>query len=162
MRTKTHKGKFEAQRHMTIETLAYFGLIARKNERTCAYIEQRRARLLSVFREKNPNAALEGVDRFSVQDESLFGFSVAMNGNNLAQAVEEIERTGCVRGVDFVVTSHVEGVLDRPLPTWLSVERRPVTFTPEQISTMNPKLREVVERQAPRMASFYTYVSEVQ
>jgi len=76
---------------MTIETPAYFGLITRKNERTCAYIEQRRARMLSVFQEKNPNATLEGVDRFSVQDESLFGFSVAMNGNNLAQAIEEIE-----------------------------------------------------------------------
>jgi len=41
---------------MTIETPTYFGLIMRKNERTCAYIEQRRARLLSVFREKNPMA----------------------------------------------------------------------------------------------------------
>jgi hypothetical protein len=147
---------------MTIETPAYFGLITRKNERTCAYIEQRRARLLSAFREKNPGATLEGVDRFSVQDESLFGFSVAMNGNNLAQAIEEIERAGCVRGVDFVVTDHFEGVLDKPLPNWLSVEQRPVTFTPEQLSKMNPKLREVVERQAPRMASFYTYVSEAQ
>jgi hypothetical protein len=147
---------------MTIETPAYFGLIARKNERTRAYIEQRRARLLSVFREKDPSATFEGVDRFSVQDESLFGFSVAMNGNNLAQAMEEIERAGCVRGVDFVVTSHFEGVLDRPLPNWLSVEQRPVTFTAEQLSTMAPKLREVVERQVPRMASFYTYVSEAQ
>ena len=107
---------------------------------------------------KNPSGALEGVDRFSAQDESLFGFSVAMNGNNLAEAVEEIERAGCVRGVDFVVTSHFEGVLDEPLPNWLSVEQRPVTFTPEQLSTMIPKLREVVERQAPRMASFYTYI----
>jgi hypothetical protein len=143
---------------MTIETAAYFGLITRKNERTCAYIEQRRARALSVFREKNPSGTLEGVDRFSVQDESLFGFSVAMNGNDFAQAIEEIERAGCVRGVDFVVTSHFEGVLDKPLPNWLSVEQRPVTFTLEQLSTMNPKLRELVERQAPRMASFYTYV----
>src|SRR5271167_4773546 len=141
---------------MTIETPAYFGLITRNNERTCAYIELRRARLLSVFGENNRSGALEGVDRFSVQDESLFGFSVAMNGNNLAQAIEEIERAGCVRGVDFVVTSHFEGVLDKPLPNWLSVEQRPVTFTPEQLSTMNPKLREVAERQAPRMASFYT------
>jgi hypothetical protein len=82
---------------MTIETPAYFGLITRKNARTCAYIEERRARLLSVFREKNPSATLEDVDRFSLQDESLFGFSVAMNGNNLAQAIEEIERAGCVR-----------------------------------------------------------------
>jgi hypothetical protein len=147
---------------MTIETPAYFGLITRKNERTCAYIEQRRARLLSVFREKNPSATLEDIDRFSLQDESLFGFSVAMNGNNLAQAIEEIERAACVRGVDFVVTSHFEGVLDKPLPNWLSVEQRPVTFTPEQLSTMDPKLREVVERQVPQMASFYTYVSEAQ
>ncbi|HEY2533562.1 MAG TPA: hypothetical protein VGJ20_37475 [Xanthobacteraceae bacterium] len=144
---------------MTIETPAYFGLIARKNERTCAYIEQRRARLLSVFREKNLGGTLEGVDRFSVQDESLFGLSVAMNGNNLAQAIEEIERAGCVRGVDFVVTSHFEGVLDKPFPNWLSVEKRPVTFIPEQLSTMDPKLREVVERQPPRMASFYTFVA---
>jgi len=143
---------------MTIETPAYFGLIARNNERTCAYIEQRRARLLSVFREQNPGGTLEGVDRFSAQDESLFGFSVAMNGNNLAEAVEEIERAGCVRGVDFVVTSHFEGVLDKPFPNWLSVEQRPETFTPEQLSTMDPKLRKLVERQAPRMASFYTYV----
>jgi hypothetical protein len=148
----------QGQRHMTIETPSYFGLIARKNERTCAYIEQWRALLLSVFRERNPSATLEGVDRFSVQDDSLFGFSVAMNGNNLAQAIEGIERAGCVRGVDFVVTSHVEGVPDKPLPNWLSVEQRPVTFTPEQLSAMNPSLREVVERQAPRMASFYTYV----
>ena len=147
---------------MTIETPAYFGLITRKNVRTCAYIEERRARLLSVFREKNPSATLEDVDRFSLQDESLFGFSVAMNGNNLAQAIEEIERAGCVRGVDFVVTSHFEGVLDKPLPNWLSVEQRPVTFTPEQLSTMDRKLREVVERQDPRMASFYTYVLEAQ
>ena len=117
-------------------------------------------RLVAVFREKDPSATLEGVDRFSAQDESLFGFSVAMNGNNLAQAMEEIERAGCVRGVDFVVTSHFEGVLDKPLPNWLSVEQRPVKFTSEQLSTMDPKLREVVERQAPRMASFYTYVSE--
>jgi hypothetical protein len=107
---------------MTIETPAYFGLIARKNERTCAYIEQRKARLSSVFREKNLSGTLEGVDRFCVQDESLFGFSVAMNGNNLAQAIEAIERAGCVRGVDFVVISHFEGVLDKPLPNWLSVE----------------------------------------
>jgi len=76
---------------MTMETPAYFGLITCKNERTCAYIEKRRARLLSVFREKNPGATLEGVDRFSVQDESLFGFSVAMYGNNLAQVIEEID-----------------------------------------------------------------------
>jgi hypothetical protein len=109
---------------MTIETPAYFGIITRKNERTFAYIEQRTARLLSMFQEKNPGTTSEGVD--------------------------------------FVVTSHFEGVLDKPLPNWLSVEQRPVTFTPEQLSTMNPKLREVVERQAPRMASFYTYVSEVQ
>jgi uncharacterized protein YpbB len=143
---------------MTIETPAYFGLIARKNERTCAYIEQRRARLRSVVAEKNPGETLEGIDRFSVQDESLFGFSVAMNRNNLEQAIEEIERAGCVRGVDFAVTSHFEGVLDKPLPSWLSVEQRPVTFTPEQLSKMKPKLREVVERQAPRMVSFYTYV----
>jgi hypothetical protein len=143
---------------MTIETPAYFGLITRKNQRTCAYIEQRRARLLSVFQEKDPSATSAEVDRFSAQDESLFGFSVAMNGNNLAEAVEEIERAGCVRGVDFVVTSHFEGVLDKPFPSWLSVEQRPVTFTPEQLSTMDPKLRELVERQAPRMASFYTYV----
>jgi hypothetical protein len=145
---------------MTIETPAYFGLIARNNDRTCAYIEQRRARLLSAFREKDSNATLESVDRFSVQDESLFGFSVAMNVNNLSQAIKEIERAGCVRGVDFVVTSNLEGVLDKPLPNWLSVEQRPVTFTPEQLSAINPKLREIVERQTPQTVSFYEYVSE--
>jgi len=142
---------------MTIETPAYFGLIVRKSERTLAHIDQRRSRLLSAFREKNPNATLEDVDRFSVQDEFLFAFSVAMNGNNLAQAIEEIERAGCVRGVDFVVTSHFEGVLDKPLPNWLSVEDRPVTFTPEQLSQMNPTLRQAVERQPPRMVSFYSF-----
>ena len=141
------------QGHMTIETPAYFGLIARKNERTCAYIQQRTARLLS----KNPGTTSEGFDRFSMQDDFLFGFSVAMNANNLAQAIEEIERAGCIRGVDFVVTSRIEGVVDTPLPNWLSVEQRPVAFTAEQLSTMNPPLRELVERQAPQMASFYTF-----
>jgi hypothetical protein len=104
---------------MAIEAPAFFGLIARKNERTCAYIEQRRARLMSAFREKNPNATLEDVDRFSVHDEFLFAFSVAMNGNNLAQAIEEIERAGCARGVDFVVTSHFEPWRPlQPPPRW--------------------------------------------
>jgi hypothetical protein len=68
---------------MKIETPSYFGLIARKNERTRAYIEQRRARLSSVFREEDPSATLESVDRFSVQDESLFGFSVAHCENSV-------------------------------------------------------------------------------
>jgi hypothetical protein len=36
---------------MAIATPAFFGLIARKNERTCAYLEQRRARLMSAFRQ---------------------------------------------------------------------------------------------------------------
>jgi hypothetical protein len=141
-----------------IETPAFFGLIARRNERTCAYIEQRRARLMSVFRKRNPSATLEEVDRFSVHDEFLFGLSVAMNGNDLARAIEEIERAGCVRCVDFVVTSHVDGVLDKPLPNWLSVEIRPVTLTPEQLSEMNPMIREAVARQPPRMAWYYTFV----
>lgn len=143
---------------MTVEAPAFFGVIARKNERTLAYIEQRTSRLMSVFREKNPNATLEDVDRFSVHDEFLVAFSVAMNGNNLAQGIAEMERAGCVRGVDFVVTSHFEGVLDKPLPNWLSVEKRPVTLTPEQLSNMNPMLREAIERQPPRTASFYTFV----
>jgi hypothetical protein len=93
-----------------------------------------------------------------VHDEHLFAFSVAMNGNNLAQAIEEIERAGCVRGVDFVVTSHFEGVLDKPLPNWLSVEKRPVTLTPEQLSKMSPMVREAIERQPPQVASYYTFV----
>jgi hypothetical protein len=143
---------------MAIETPGFFGLIARKNERTCAYLEQRSARLLSVFRKKNPGATLEEVDRFSVQDEFLFGFSVAMNGNDLARAIEEIEQAGCVRGVDFVVTSHFDGVLDKPLPKWLSVEGRPVTPTPDELSKMSPIVREAIERQPPQMASFYTFV----
>ncbi len=143
---------------MAIEPPAFFGLIARKNERTCAYIEQRRGRLISAFREKNPNATSEDVDRFSVHDEFLFAFSVAMNGNNLAQAIEEIERAGCVRGVDFVVTSHFEGVLDKPLPKWLSVEKRLVTPTPEQRSKMSRMVREAIERQPPQMTSYYTFV----
>jgi hypothetical protein len=147
---------------MAIETPAFFGLIARKNERTCAYIEQRRARLMSVFQKMGPNALLENIDRFSMHDEFLFAFSVAMNSNNLAQVIEEIERAGCVRGVDFVVTSHFDGVLDEPLPKWLSVENRPVTLTPEQLSKMNPKLRGAIEQQPPRMASFYTFVPEGQ
>jgi hypothetical protein len=147
---------------LAIETPAFFGLIARKNERTCAYIEQRRARLMSALRQNDPNATVEGVDRFSVHDEFLFGLSVAMNGNDLARAIEEIERAGCVRGVDFVVTSHFDGVLDKPLPNWLSVENRPVTVTPEHLSAMNPMVREAIERQPPRMASYYFFVPEGQ
>lgn len=44
---------------MTVETPAFFGLVLRKNERTCAYIGQRRSRLISAFREKHPDATLE-------------------------------------------------------------------------------------------------------
>jgi len=147
---------------MAIETPAFFGSIARKNERTCAYIEQRRARLMSAFRQNDPNATVEDTDRFLMHDEFLFAFSVAMNGDNLAQAIEEIERAGCVRGVDFVVTSQFNGVLDKPLPNWLSVENRPVILAPEHLSAMNPILREAIERQSPRMASFYSFVPESQ
>lgn len=139
---------------MTVETPAFFGLVLRKNERTCAYIGQRRSRLISAFREKHPDATLEDVDRFSTHDEFLFAFSVAMNGKNLAQAVEEIERAGCVRGVDFVVTSHSEGVLDKPIPKWICVENRPVTFTAEQLSNINPLLREAIERQPLEWSRF--------
>lgn len=143
---------------MTIQTPAFFGLIARKNERTLAYIEQRRSRLMAALRKKDPNATLEDVDRFSVHDEFLFAVSVAMYGNNLAQAVEEIELAGCVRGVDFVITSHFDGVLDKPLPSWLSVENRLVALSPEELSKMDPMLRKAIERQPPRMVSFYTFV----
>ena len=111
-------------------------------------------------REKNSGATPEDVDRFSVHDEFLVGISVAMNGNDLARAVQEIERAGCVRGVDFVVTSRAEGVLDKPLPNWLSVESRPVTLTPEQLSAMNPMIREAIARQPPLVAWHYAFVPQ--
>ena len=117
---------------------------------------------MSVFQGENPCATLEEVDRFSAHDEFLFGFSVAMNGNDLARAIEEIERSGCVRGVDLVVTSQFNGVLDKPLPNWLSVENRPVIATPEELSKMNPIIRKAIERQPPRMAWYYAFVPESQ
>jgi len=51
---------------------------------------------MSAFRQNDPNVKVEDVNRFSAHDEFLFGLSVAMNGNDLARAIEE-NRAGWLR-----------------------------------------------------------------
>jgi len=131
--------------------------MVRKNPLTQAFIQRGKAHLLSFYRRKDPDFTLADVEASVFQDEHLVGFSVAMNAWDLEKSILEIEQDGCVRSVDFVVTSSVEGVLDDPLPTWLSVELKPVIDSPEQLTAMDPVFREALERQSPRTTRFYSF-----
>jgi hypothetical protein len=147
---------------MTISTPACLGAIFRKDGRTLAFVQRDKERLLALRQRRDPSATLVDVEKWfmQVEDEHLVGLSLAMNARDLDWALQEIEADGFTRGVDFVVTESPAGALDKPLPSWLSVEMKPVTFSEEQLAKMEPHFRKLAERQAPTMTAFYSFVPE--
>jgi len=143
---------------MTIPTPACLGVILRKCDRTLAFVQLDKERLLEVYRRRDPNATLADVERryMAVEDEHLFGLSLAMNATDLYAAVKRIEEAGCIRGTDFVITSSPAQVVDNPLPTWLSVQMTPVSFSQQQLEAMQPHFRKLAETQPPTMTAFYS------
>lgn len=53
------------------------------------------------------------------EDDGLIAFTVAMNGNDLDAAIEELQGQGAAHGTDFVATASGKGVLG-DVPGWLS------------------------------------------
>lgn len=105
---------------MTVRTPACLGLILRKNERTRLFIERTTRNLLEAFPEAAGNLN---------EDEHLIAFTVAMNGDDLDDAIGELQEQQAVYGVDFVATSSSNGVMGQ-LPVWLSEksERMPAEY----------------------------------
>jgi hypothetical protein len=126
---------------MSIICPGKYGVVLRKNERTAASIE----RLSKWVRSAN---------RFINEDEHLAGFSVAMSYPDLMHEVRDLIAEGCERGVDFVCTVSTEGVLDKPAPSWLAMERGPTGNPPELEAKMEPDVRAMWEAQRPRLYSF--------
>jgi hypothetical protein len=145
---------------MAIQCPPCFGIMVRKNSRTQPFIERSKAHLLNFLRRKDPGVTQTDLEDACFQDEHLFASTVAMNSWNLEESILAIESEGCVRGVDFLVTSSHEGVLDDPLPSWVSVELRQVTVSREQLASMDPIFREALERQGPKMARYYSFVTD--
>ena len=139
---------------MSIDTPGMFGIIARKSARTTAFIDRERFRILRFRQRREPDLSMTDVDASLNQDDHLIGFSVAMNGSDLSLTIEEIEQGGCTRGLDFVVTSSVEGVLDKPLPAWLSVEELSMGPLPSSMAGMGKALEEQWARQRRKVYTF--------
>lgn len=139
---------------MSIDTPGMFGIIARKNERTKAFIDRERARILRFRQRREPHISMADVDASLNQDDRLIGFSVAMNGADLSLTIEELEQDGCTRGLDFVVTSSMEGVLDTPLPAWLSVEEHSMGPLPDSMAGLGKATEEMWARQRRKVYTF--------
>lgn len=142
---------------MSIDTPGMFGIIARKNERTKAFIDRERSRILGFRQRREPGVSIADVDASLSQDDQLIGLSLAMNGRDLFLAIDELEQDGCRRGQDFVVTSSVEGVLDTPLPAWLSMEEHSMGPLPDSMAGMGKATEEMWARQRRKV---YTFVSD--
>jgi hypothetical protein len=92
---------------MTVINPGALGLIVRRSERTRAYVDG----CIQRFAEANPHMSVFDYARHLNVDEDLFATSVAMNGLDLESAMQELERQGCIRGLDFVPTNSVDGVI---------------------------------------------------
>jgi len=117
----------------------FFGLVMKKNESTKAFIE-REIEFLNKF--------AKGKDVELNEDEYLIGFSVAMNGADLEQAIDTLSSNGAIQGVDFVATSSVEGILGN-MPDWLQIEDD--QSSSESTSNHAVKLLAFVEGSAPKL-----------
>ena len=95
---------------MTVATPAFLGVILRKNARTERFIARETERLLKYF----PRMSRGDLN----EDSQIIGFSVAMNGADLKDTVNDLEKDGAVLGKDFVPTSSPAGALGA-LPNWL-------------------------------------------
>lgn len=94
---------------MSIFIPAFLGIVVKKNDRTRPFVLREAEFLKKRVIDKNI--------QFN-EDEFLIGFSVAMDGNDLKNSIEDLQRDGAVEGVDFVATSSFEGVIGS-LPIWL-------------------------------------------
>lgn len=139
---------------MSVDTPGMFGVIACKNERTKAFVDRERSRVLRFRQRREPDVSMDDVDGSLNQDDHLIGLSLAMNGADLSLAIGDLEREGCVRGQDFVVTSSVEGVLDTPLPAWLSMEEQSMGPLPESMAGMGKATEEMWAKQRRKVYSF--------
>ena len=142
---------------VTIDTPGMLGIIARKNERTRALIDRERSRILSFRQRREPDVSIADVDASLNQDDQLIGLSLAMNGADLSLAIDELQHDGCQRGRDFVVTSSAEGVLDIPLPAWLSMEERSMGPLPDSMAGRGKATEEMWARQRRKV---YTFVHD--
>ena len=139
---------------MPVDTPAMLGIIARKNERTKAFIDRERSKILRFRQRREPDISIADVDATLDQDDHLIGLSLAMNGSDLALAIDELEQEGCKRGRDFVVTSSAEGVLDTPLPAWLSMEERSMGPLPDSMAGMGKATEDMWARQRRKVYTF--------
>lgn len=90
---------------MSVICPSRYGVVLRKNDRTQASI----ARL----------ARWRAQAGFMSQDEHLVAFSVAGNPSEQQNESKALRDEGCLPGIDYVLTSHEDGVIG-PLPDWLS------------------------------------------
>lgn len=102
------------------------------------------------MRARLPGATEVELADWLIQDEDLFGISVAMGYEDLIQVSGEICEQGLVQGQDFVLTASGQGVIGSQ-PDWLEMYLGPSGNPPELEAKMEPEVRAMWERTRPRM-----------